>query len=81
MNQTIVLQAQQVNKILKTLLDLKREVARLTEKVEGLEPIYGSEQWWEWSDRKALEDIRAGRFVEFKNVKDLQLHLDSLKST
>lgn len=80
MSQTVVLPASQVNKILRTLLDLKRDVAVLTEKVENLEPIYGSDEWWEWSDTKALESIRKGEGTTVHNQKELQTFLTSLKT-
>lgn len=77
---SVTVSVTQLDKILKTLTELKTDMARLTEKVEDLEPVYGSDAWWEWSDKKAVEDIKAGRFVEIKNKDELQTYLSSLKS-
>lgn len=78
MNQTIAIPANTLNKILKTLLDLKRDVARLTEQVEGSEPTYGSDEWWEWSDKKALKSIREGKGITIRNQKELDAFFRNL---
>lgn len=80
MNQVVTIPTNTLDKILRTLIDLKKEVAKLTEKIEQVEPVYGSDEWWAWSDKKAMEDIKAGRGVSFNNIDDMQKYLDSLKS-
>ena len=80
MSNTISIPATKLDKILNILVELKQEVSSLNKKVEDLEPVYGSDAWWEWSDNKAMEDIRAGRFVELRDKMALQAHLDMLKS-
>ena len=71
------------NKIAKDLLsllrELKQQVASLNEKLEGAPP-YGSNEWWEWSNKKAQEDIKNGRYSTLHNKKELQEYLNSLKT-
>ncbi|OGG26558.1 hypothetical protein A2960_03685 [Candidatus Gottesmanbacteria bacterium RIFCSPLOWO2_01_FULL_39_12b] len=67
-----------LDKILSSLEELKREVSQVKAKLEEA-PSYGSEEWWDWSDKQAMEDIKAGRYKTFKSVKELTKHLDSLK--
>ncbi len=43
------------------------------------EPEYGTAAWWEWSDTKAMEDIKHGRYTTLKTEEELQTFLDSLK--
>ena len=43
------------------------------------EPEYGTDAWWEWSDAKAMEDIKHGRYTTLKTKDELQTFLDSLK--
>ncbi len=82
MSDTISFPVTKLDKILKVLTELKTDVARLSEKVEDLEPIYGSDAWWEWSEKKADEDIKAGRVsAVLHNKEELQYFLDSLKTS
>ena len=71
MNQTITVSTKTVDKILARLDSLTHEVKTIKEKLFEEEPPYGSDEWWEWSDRKAMEDIKAGRYKTYNNVKDL----------
>lgn len=72
--------AKTFEEILSRLNQLTKEVHVIRVKLFESEPSYGSEQWWEWSDRKAMDDIKAGRFVELKNKEELKVYLNSLKS-
>lgn len=78
MSNTIAISATKLDKILKILTDIKQEVAALTEKVEDLEPLYGSDEWWEWSDKKALKSIREGKGIKIRNHKELDNFFRSL---
>lgn len=80
MAQTMTVSAESFEKIISRLDQLTREVKAIKVRLFEKEPTYGSKEWWEWSDRKALEDIKAGRFVELKNAKETQEYLNSLKS-
>lgn len=80
MTQVIAVDTKIANDLLSLLRELKEQVVRLNEKLE-LEPIYGSNEWWNWSDKKAKEDIKAGRYITLHSAKEAQEYLDSLKST
>jgi len=41
------------------------------------EPPSGSDEWWQWSDAKALEDIRKGRVKRFESVDEAIKWLNS----
>ncbi len=43
------------------------------------EPEYGTDAWWAWSDAKAMEDIKHGRYTTLKTKEEVQTFLDSLK--
>lgn len=79
MNNVITVDAKTIGTILSRLDKLARDMEVIKERLLQEEPEYGSDAWWEWSDKKALEDIRAGKYTEISTVKELQIHLDSLK--
>lgn len=78
--QTVTVPVKTFEKIVSRLDQLTQEVAVINEKLEGA-PRYGSDEWWEWSDKKAKEDIKAGRYVTLHSAKEAQEYLDSLKLT
>lgn len=78
MNNTVTLPATKVNQILRLLSELNQKVSRLAEKLEDLEPVYGSNEWWEWSDRKALKSIAEGKGIVIRNQKELGEFFKSL---
>ncbi len=78
MNQTVSIPETTVNRIIETLLEVKQEVKRLVEKMESLEPSYGSDEWWEWSDKKALRSIREGKGIVIRNKQQLDTFFKSL---
>lgn len=55
------------NQILNILSQIQRDLADVKKKVEDLEPAYGSDAWWKWSDKKAVEDIKAGRYTTVRS--------------
>ncbi len=77
MAQTVTIEESKLNQILKTLTEIKQEVAKLAEKVDSKEPAYGSDEWWEWSDKKAEKDIKAGNVMKFKSAKEAAEWLNS----
>ncbi|MBI3289822.1 hypothetical protein HYZ78_00315 [Candidatus Microgenomates bacterium] len=79
MAQTVTIDSKTTKEILTILRYLKKEINLLREKFDA-EPPYGSDAWWEWSDKKAEEDIRTGRYTKVSNKKELQKYLDSLKA-
>lgn len=79
MTQVVAIDNATVKNILSTLRELKEQLARLNEKLEG-EPPYESDAWWQWSDKKAKEDIKAGRYTKIRSKKELHRFVDSLKT-
>ena len=81
MAQTITVPAKTFQQILSRLDQLTREVRAIKLKLFESEPSYGSDAWWEWSEKKADEDIKTGRVsTVLRNKKELQYFLDSLKT-
>ena len=79
MSQVVAIDAGTVKNILSTLRELKEQLSSLNERLES-EPPYGSEAWWEWSDKKAKEDIKSGRYTKIHDKKELHHFLNSLKT-
>lgn len=69
MNQVIQLSQSQFETFLRRLNRQEKMVAKLLEK-EG-EPQYGSDEWWEWSDRQALKEVEKGEYYELKDKEEL----------
>jgi len=67
------------NQILNILSQIQRDLADVKKKVEDLEPVYGSDAWWKWSDKKAMEDIKVGRYTTVRSKKELSKFMGSLK--
>jgi len=80
MAQTVAVDIKTINDIEKRLDKMAKEIKFLKEKLLETEPPYGSDKWWEWSDKKALEEIRAGKYTEIRNETELKEFLDSLKN-
>lgn len=66
-----------VNHIVAQLDKLARDVEAIKARVFEQEPPYGSDAWWEWSDKKALEDIKAGKGIKFNSAKEAIKWLNS----
>lgn len=79
MTQVMAIDTGTVKTILSTLRELKEQLVRLNERLEG-EPPYGSDAWWAWSDKKAQEDIKTGRYTKIRSKKELHNFLNSLKT-
>ncbi len=77
--QTITVPAKTFEKILSKLDYLSRAVEAINEKLEGA-PAYGSDEWWKWSNEKAIEEIRQGKDTVIRNKKELNQFLNSLKT-
>ena len=77
MAQTMTVPAKTFEEILSRLDKLTKEVHAVKAKLFESEPPYGSNEWWEWSDKKAMEDIKAGRIVKFDSVKEASKWLNS----
>lgn len=77
--QTVTVPAKTFEKILSRLDHLSRAVEAINEKLEGVPP-YGSDAWWEWSDKKAMEDIKAGRYTTLHSKKEVKEFFKNLKN-
>lgn len=77
MSQAVMVSPKTIQEILVHLHTLTKEVKEIKAKLFEKEPLYGSDEWWEWSERKADEDIKAGRLVRFDSAKDAVKWLNS----
>jgi len=67
------------NQILTILNKMQKDLTEVKKKIEDLEPVYGSDAWWDWSDKRAMDDIKAGRYTTVRSKKELVKFMDSLK--
>lgn len=67
------------DQVLTILNQIQKDLADIKRKVNDLEPVYGSDAWWDWSDKRADEDIKAGRYTTVRSKKELSQFLNSLK--
>lgn len=79
MNQTFATTQKTLEAILSHLEELKREIKSIRKKLEASEPPYGSDAWWQWSDKKAIEDYKKGRYTKISSKRELDKFFDSLK--
>ena len=77
MNQAITVSSKTIEEILAHLNTLTKEVKEIKAKLFEKEPPYGSDEWWKWSDKKALEEIRAGKGIKFNTAKEAIKWLNS----
>lgn len=78
-NNTVTIDTKTLERILSRLDSLAQDVKELKEKLLMKEPALGSDDWWEWSDKKALEEIKKGNYTEFKSAKAMVSYLKNLK--
>lgn len=71
MSQTVIVSQKTLEEILARLDKLTREIKAIKAKLFEEEPSYGSPEWWEWSERKADEDIKKGNYTVYKSARDL----------
>lgn len=82
MSQAVTVSPKTIEEIISRLDNLSKEIRVIKERLFASEPPYGSEEWWEWSDKKALEDVKEGRVSgPFKNATQLikALHQEANK--
>lgn len=70
MNQAITVSPKTIGAIVQQLAKLTKEVKAIKTKLFSGEPPYGSDAWWELSDKKAIEEIKAGKGIKFDTVQD-----------
>lgn len=78
MNQTITVSPKTIEEITKQLGKLSKEVETIKAKLFGEKPLYGSDEWWKWSDEKALREIKAGKGTKICNKKELDAFFKGL---
>ena len=69
---------QMQNQILTILNKIQKDLADVKRKLEDLEPVYGSDAWWKWSDVEALKEIRQGKGTVIRNRKELDKFFKSI---
>ena len=80
MNQAITVSSKTIEDILAHLNALTKEVKEIKAKLFQKEPLYGSDEWWEWSDKEALKEIKAGKGTKIHNKKELNAFFKNLKN-
>ena len=70
MVQTSQINTETIEKIFTALKEVKQELKEVKEKLDR-EPPYGSSAWWDWSDRKAMEEYKAGDYFSLLSAKEL----------
>lgn len=75
--QTINVPAKKFDELISRLDQLTKEVRAIKVKLFESEPAYGSDEWWEWSDKKAIEDIKAGKGIRFDSADEAIKWLNS----
>lgn len=71
MSQAATVSTKTINTIQARLDELTKEVKAIKARLFEEEPPYGSDAWWKWSDKKAQEDIKAGKGTKIANKKEL----------
>ena len=58
------------------LISMRNQIDKLIDKILSLiPPKYGSDAWWEKSDREALKQLKEGKGKTFNNVEELEKYL------
>ena len=75
--QTVTVPTETFEKIISKLDQLAKDVQAIKSSLHEQEPPYGSDEWWEWSDKKAKEDIKMGRVKKFDSAEEAIKWLNS----
>ena len=78
--QTVTVPAKTFEKILSRLDQLTQDVQAIKSTLSEKEPLYGSDEWWEWSNAKALKEAREGKGTVIHNKKELKEFFKSLRN-
>lgn len=70
MANTVTIEAKTVQAILSELKSLRADVQTIKKKLLEKEPSYGSDEWWEASDKEALKELRAGKGIKFSSAEE-----------
>jgi len=77
MSQAVIISEKTIEEIFARLDSLAKELKAIKTKLFEKEPLYGSDEWWEWSERKADEDMGKNRLVRFDSINDAVKWLNS----
>lgn len=80
MNQAVTVSPKKIDEIFVRLNALTKELKEIKTKLFEKEPPYGSDEWWEWSDKKAIAEIKAGKGIKIHNKKELNVFFKNLKT-
>lgn len=74
--------------------DLEERVRRLEEKIDGMkedkgmknkkeddeenDPPYGSDAWWEKSDKEAYEAVKRGEYIQFESAEEMNAYFKKI---
>ncbi len=75
MSQTVTLKQSEYKKLIERISALEKAVQSLIKRLQK-EPSYGSDAWWEWSDTKAIDDIKKGNYVAFDSAQEMVEYLE-----
>lgn len=81
MSNIVVVDSKTLSEILTRLDRLTKDVADVKERLFSTEPVYGNDEWWKWSDKKAREEIKKGSYYKVHNKKELRDFLKNIHST
>lgn len=77
-HQTQTIETKTIQKFMTEISSLEKRLAKLKAEVAKFLPVkYGSDAWWEREEKKADEDIKAGRvYGPFSDINNLlkELH-------
>ena len=79
MSNTVTLSQSAYKNLLARMNKLEKMIATLLERFEQ-EPLYGSEAWWDWSNKKGKQDIEKGDYYELRNKKDIDNFFKNIES-
>lgn len=75
MASTVTITRSEFNRLTERLNRLEQSLNVFVEWL-GNEPPIGTDQWWEWSDRKALLDVRKGNYSSFDSAEEMVSYLN-----
>lgn len=71
MANAVSIDAKTIQIILSRLDKINKELNAIKAKIFEEEPAYGSDAWWKWSDKKAIQEIKAGKGTVIHNKQEL----------
>lgn len=78
MAQTITLTQSAYKDLIERLSRIEKSLSRLMAS-QKKEPPYGTNAWWEWSDKQAMNEMKKENTIAVHSKKEMQQLLDSYK--